>query len=314
MRRCVLNLALGFWQVCAVVAAEPKLPPLPPLPASPVTTFRALLAMSPEERNQALNDRSEAQQALLRARVAEYEALPAEQREERLRATDLYWHLQQLLRRAPAERQTLLASAPADLRSVLSERLALWDRLPEADREALLQHERAIRYFARLKLSTRPPLPAAGLSQAPALSLRLQADLAPLQNMGPTELKRIHQQWQQFFESPPARVERALQSMGEQERREMAEVLERFKRLPPAQRQVCIDSFARLASLPPAERAAFLKSAEKWESLTAQERATWRHLVTKLPPLPPTSVEVRPWLPNVAGKQNPPTNLPEGAF
>jgi hypothetical protein len=74
------------------------------------------------------------------------------------------------------------------------------------------------------------------------------------------------------------------------ERREMRAVLDRFKRLSDAQRQICIDSFARLAVLPSAERAAFLQSAERWEALSMEERETWRRVITKLPPLPPAAV------------------------
>jgi hypothetical protein len=95
-----------------------------------VATFRLLLSQSLAERAAALARRSEAQRTALLARLTEYEALPPEVREERLWATDLFWHVQQLLPRAPAERGELIAAAPVELRGVLAERLALWDPPP----------------------------------------------------------------------------------------------------------------------------------------------------------------------------------------
>jgi hypothetical protein len=282
-----LCVALHAAAASFAFGAVPSTPPLPPLPVSPVATFRELLAMAPAEREAALAARNEKQRAALQGRLSEYDALPEAQREARLRATDLYWHLNQLLRRAPGERVELLKSAPATLRPVLIQRLGLWDQLPAADREALLQHERTIRYFARLRETPMPPLPGSSVAPAPSVPLRIQAELARLQELSPAERQRLQGQWKQLFESPAPQAPRALQGMSREERTEMIEALRQFRELSPTQRQLCIDAFARLASMPPREQAEFLQSAERWEALPQEERAAWRRLITKLPPLPP---------------------------
>lgn len=278
-------------------ATLPSAPPMPPSAVSPVAAFRQLLALPPTERESALALRPEAQRTLIRARLADYDALPAEQRETRLRATDLYWHLQQLMVRPAGERAELLQLAPSDLRTVLEERLSLWDQLPESDRQTLRQHENAIRYFARWHgVPQPPPLPGPGVAAAPTIPLRLQADLNQLRALPARDRDRAVENWRQFFDAPGPKIERALELMSDTERAEMQEVLGKFRALPAAQRQTCIDSFARLANLPAPERAEFLRRAERWEQLPPAERAAWRRLVGMLPPLPPVP-DSRPALP-----------------
>ncbi len=294
----VISGLSGLCVMLAVGAELPVPPPAPPLPTSPVAVFRRLLSLDAAARALALAQRDEAHRSALASRLAEYDALPLEQREQRLLATDLYWHMQQLLPRPPAERSGLVANAPAPLQAVLSERLALWDRLPTSDREALLQHEQAIRYFAHMREITPPPLPItnASVAAAPAVPLRMQAELGRIQELSAPDRRHLVETWRQLFEATPDSPERntALRSMTALERREMNEVLERFRALPPAQRQICIESFARFATMKPSERVGFLRDAERWASLPAQERQAWRNLVTKLPPLPPIPESIPP--------------------
>ena len=74
-----------------------------PVPVhSPVDFFRQLLAMSPDQRAAALTNRSPEIRARILAKVDEYEALDPDDRELRLRATDLRWWLTPLLRLPPA--------------------------------------------------------------------------------------------------------------------------------------------------------------------------------------------------------------------
>ncbi|MCC7376481.1 MAG: DUF3106 domain-containing protein [Verrucomicrobiales bacterium] len=297
--KTIFGVVLGLGLLLAMpvagrAAAVP--PPFPPLPASPVKIFRQLLAMTPEERDRALAPRAEAQREVLRSRLAEYSALPEAQREDRLRATDLYWHFQQLLRRSGAERDTLLASAPEILRPILAERLAIWDRMPTADREALLKQERVVRYFAHVRQTEPqpPPLPGTSVSAAPPVPLRVQSQLAKVQELSPETRRRVQSQWREFVEAPTPAAEQKLKAMSEADRRDMERVLDRFRQLSGPQRQACIDSFARFAEMKPAERADFLRRAERWEALNSEERAQWRALVTKLPPLPPARISITP--------------------
>lgn len=281
-------------------------PPAPPLPRSPVAVFRILLSQSTAEREATLSRRNPAQRALIVARLAEYETLAPEVREERLMATDLFWHLQQLLPRAPAERGELIAVAPESLRAVLSERLAVWDAVPAGDRAVLLQHERAIRYFSQVREVSAPPLPGASGETRPA-RVRLSVDLPRMGELPAADRLRLVDTWRRFFDPQTAagltRRQRALQAMSEAERREMAAVLTRFQALPVEQRRVCLESFARFAALSPAERRGFLRNAERWESLAPEERRAWRDVVNKLPPVPPLAATIQfPPLPGAKGR------------
>lgn len=281
------------------------LPPPPPLPTSPVATFRHLLSLPAAERTHALAARPPRQREFLQTRLAAYEAMAPATREERLRATDLYWHLQQLVRRAPNERAALLASAPPDLRPVLGVRLAFWDGLSPEDRAALLENEGTLRYLAQTRTVAPPPLPRpatppmpTAVAAAPAVPLRVQAELTRLSQFAKSDLERIQENWHRFFEGSAPRRERALQEMSSQERRDMQQVLERFRRLSPEQRRSCVVSFTRLASMAPAQRSEFLRQAERWGSLPASERQAWRQIVNKLPLFPPLPVSaVEPPLP-----------------
>ncbi|MCX6895643.1 MAG: hypothetical protein NTZ16_09140, partial [Verrucomicrobia bacterium] len=112
-RRSWLWLLAGFaaGQLCAQPA--PKLPPVPPpMPGaqSPVDIFRKLLAQSPAEQKQFLADRSPETQRRILAKLREYESLKPDQRELRLRATELRWYLLPLLN-APATNRAMQLAA-----------------------------------------------------------------------------------------------------------------------------------------------------------------------------------------------------------
>ena len=312
----LVSILTSLGLMALAVGAQPPLPgnaalpPPPPLPISPVATFRHLLSLPPAARVDALAHRPESQRALLASRLAAYEALPPEIREERLRATDLYWHLHQLVRRAPQERAGLLDAAPADLRPVLSLRLAHWDRLSAEDRTALLENEGTLRYLAQTRPVVPPPLPSPGdsapptpqpplptpspvsLSAAPAVPLRAQAELSRLGRLRTADLARVQQHWHQFFDGASPRRNQALQELSAQERQEMQQVLDRFRRLTPDQRRTSVGSFSRLASMNPAERSEFLRNAERWTTLPPEERKAWRQIVNKLPVFPPLPTAV----------------------
>jgi hypothetical protein len=65
-------------------------PPVPKL-RSPVDSFRALLVMPTAERRQFLASRNTNVQERLAQKIREYQALTPEQRELRLKATELRW-------------------------------------------------------------------------------------------------------------------------------------------------------------------------------------------------------------------------------
>lgn len=106
---------------------------------NPVAVFRGLLAMRTDARATELSTQPERLRAVLTTRLRDYDALPAVEREGRLRATELRYFLNPLLMTLPATRATQLATVPESYRSLVEERLAAWDKLPaEIQREILL--------------------------------------------------------------------------------------------------------------------------------------------------------------------------------
>jgi len=246
--------------------ATNRLPPLPTI-QPPVVFFRQLLVMAPAERNHSLTDRPPEVRTRILAKVHEYELLGPDERELRLRATELRWQLTPLLRVPPAARGSQLALVPEEMRGLVQARLVQWDILPPPLQQEFLANDQALHYFAHVE--------PAGRATATA------------------QQQKIAEQFNQFFELTPAEKQQALTTLSEAERAQMEKTLRTFAQLPPPQRLQCVRNYAKFAGMSAAERTAFLKNAESWAKLTPQERQTWRDLVTHtpqwppLPPLPP---------------------------
>ena len=86
---------------------------------SPVDAFRELLAMTISEREKALTNRTPAVRARILAKVREYATLDPNDRELRLRATELRWYLLPLLPESPTNRDAQLATIPEALRPLV---------------------------------------------------------------------------------------------------------------------------------------------------------------------------------------------------
>ena len=104
--------------------------------------------MTPAGRKNYLTNRPPGIRARILAKVGEYEALDPNERELRLRATELRWYLLPLLHESPTNRAVRLAAIPDDLQPLVKNRLRQWDILPPALRAEFLASERTLRYFA----------------------------------------------------------------------------------------------------------------------------------------------------------------------
>jgi hypothetical protein len=223
--------------------------------------------MSPSERVAALTNRPAATRARILAKVREYQALDPDERELRLRATELRWYLTPLMRAPLAERDEELAQVPEDLRSLAQTRLAQWDLLPPAVQQELLAEDSTLHYFAQVDTTNRP--------------------------VADTEHQKISEQFNQFFELSPAEKSQTLNTLSEAERVQMEKTLKAFEQLPPPQRQQCIRNYAKFAGMSATDRAEFLKNAELWAQMPPSERQAWRDLVAHVPmwpPLPPPTL------------------------
>ena len=261
----------------------PPLPPkisatannlLPPVPQmrSPVLAFRELLAMSPHDRQSYLTNRAPEVRARILGKIREYQALEPDERELRLRATELRWYLTPMLRMAPADRTEHLAQVPEDLRGLVQTRLDQWNLLPPPLQQEFLANDHALHYFAKVEAT----------------------------NTVSAESAKISEQFNQFFELTPEEKKVTLNTLSDAERAQMEKTLQSFEQLPPQQRMQCVRNYAKFAGMTGVERAEFLKNAERWSKMSPQERQSWRDLVEHVPIWPP--------MPN-AGLPPPPPEL-----
>jgi hypothetical protein len=246
------------------------MPPSPP-GSSPVALFRKLLAMSPKERLDFLTNRPPPLRMRILAKVQEYEMLDPDERELRLRATELRWYLMPLLQINPTNatnRDEQLAQVPEDLRDIVKTRLTEWEILPPPLKQEFLENDRALHYFTRIE----PPGNSA-LDQ---------------------QRQKISDQFNQFFELTPPEKQAMLNTLSDPERAQMEKTLKTFDQLPPQQRSQCVLNYAKFAGMSPAERAEFLKNAERWSQMSPAERQTWRDLVAHVPSWPPLPPSIFP--------------------
>src|SRR5437660_3567894 len=91
--------------------------PAEPVPAkSPVAIFRELLNMDPAERTKALANRPEETRKQILAKIREYQSLRPDERELRLKVTELGYYLRPLMRTPATNRAVQLALIPAGYR------------------------------------------------------------------------------------------------------------------------------------------------------------------------------------------------------
>lgn len=241
------------------------IPPVPVLP-SPVNFFRQLLVMTPAERNNSLTNRTPEARAKILAKVREYQVLGPDERELRLRATELRWFLMPLLPLPPAQRTARFALMPEDLHALIQARLAQWDALPPATQQEFLANDKALRALAHVEPTNAPTASA--------------------------EQQKIADQFNQFFELTPEEKQQTLNTLSKAERAAMEKTLQSFNRLTPSQRELCLRNYAKFAGMSAEERADFLKNAEMWAQMSPKERQVWRDLVARIPAWPPMPAKI----------------------
>ena len=252
---------------------------LPPIPhsKSPVDLFRELLAMTPAERENSLTNRPPGIRDRILTKVRNYEALDPNERELRLRATELRWYLPPLMHESPTNRAAQLAAIPDDLRPLVKAHLMQWDILPPPLQKEFFESERALRYFTHVDLPISPPLPPMPPGH----------DLAHWNTLSEDQRQKITAQCNRFFELTPMEKKKTLNTLSDAERQQMEKTLDTFGKLPPAQRLQCIRAFTEFAGMSAQEKQDFLKNAQRWSQMSPKERQTWRDLVTHVPEWPP---------------------------
>jgi len=232
----------------------------PPLPAatsapssvpvkSPVDFFRELLAMTLAERKKTVADRPLENQRRLLAKVREYESLKPDQRELRLRVTELRWYLLPLMSTPATNRAVQLALIPEDDRKLVEDRLQQWDKLPSAARKDLLENEQTIQYFTQFEFSSAEQRQRILAGISPARRLQLEAGIWRWQSLSEDQRRKMGERFDRFFDLTPGEQEKALNSLSEAERRQMERTLRSFEKLPKVERALCIKSFEKFASM-----------------------------------------------------------------
>ena len=253
---------------------------------SPVALFRKLLAMTPAERQAAIASRPPDVQKRILDKLEEYEILPEELRDLRLRETELRWYLRPLMDEPLTNRAARLARIPEDQRKIVEERLQIWDLLPPSLQQQWTNDEMVANYFAQNPSATPQEQKDMLAIMPPGLRETLQAGLDRWNHMSEDQRRKALAGFNKMFEVKPEEQEKALDTVSDEERQQMEKTLEAYGKLTSAQRQQCIRSFEKFASMTVAERQQFLKNAARWSAMTPEEREKWRQLVTVAPIMP----------------------------
>ena len=249
---------------------------------SPVEYFRKLLAMSPQQLQSTLEKKSPKVRERILAKVNEYAAMDPDERELRLRATELRWYLAPLLQAPPDQRAAQLALVPMDLHDLVQSRLTEWEILPPPLQQEFLDNEHIAGYFAGLS-TTNINSEALGPNDAEQLRWNAYTE---------TERQAMITQFVAFFDLSQEEKQKALGEMTDIERQQMEKTLQAFDKLPGRQRAMCFRAFKKFSNMSREERAEFLKNAQRWSKMTPSERQAWRDLVAHVPQWPPLPTAV----------------------
>lgn len=256
---------------------------------SPVDLFRQLLTMTPDEREKFLNKRPLESRKRILVKVDEYEALDPNERELRLRATELRWYMMPLLRESPTNRTARLAQIPDGVRELVQARLDEWSILPPSLKQEFLDNENILHYFAHVDASNSP---AESSGREPN-----DAERAHWNALSEPERRQVMAGFNQFFELTTDEKEKALNTLSDVERRQMDKALQAFGKMPDEQRAECVNAFGKFANMTAQEQTEFLRNAERWAAMSPIERQAWRDLVVNVPQWPPLPVGFVPPLP-----------------
>ena len=255
----------------------------PPLPPSPADTFRSILGMPEAERQKFLGSLSSQKRQIVLLKLDEYRGLPAEQREERLRALQVRVWVPRLIKMPLSNRVERLAGMQPAERQLIEARLAKWDELPQDKQKELFTNELAIRTIISSPEKFNPTLPPFPPDPKVAKELKHWFELTAAHRGD------VLARFEYFLEdvNPEQRATIIAQRPG------MAKTVAPIASLTKDQRERYLAGLKRFDALTPAERHTFLIRVRHWEKMTPEQRQSWRVLAKKLtppaaPPPPPT--------------------------
>jgi Protein of unknown function (DUF3106) len=247
------------------------------MPPSPIDYFRKLLMLTPQQREAALANKSPEVRVKILAKVSEYSVLDPNERELRLRATELRWYLVPIMHDAPAARDADLARVPDDIRVVVKMRLTQWEILPPSLQQEFLENERIVGYFSGVDSANS----AAGATTVS------DADRSHWDALPESQRNALIGEFNQFFALSPVEKQKAIGGLSRNDRTQMENMMQALDKLPPVQRARCLSAYAKFAGMTPLQRAEFLKDAQRWSQMSPHERKAWDDLAQHVPQWPP---------------------------
>ena len=272
---------------------------LQPPARSPVESFRRLLAMSPAERDQFLTNVPAAKRERILAKVEQYQMVPPDFRELRLRVTELRWYLLPLLKAPATNRTALLALVPEPYQQLIAARLQEWDIWPPQLRDEVLQYESSMANLLGRDLSGKTVVQPQMVVDDLAEKDRRELDrkLARWQAMPADEREQLYASFRHFFELSDEEQQKTLDALSQPERQVTEKAIGPIEKWPKSQQQQYMTALRRFVELSPAERQRFMKNAEHWQQMSPEERQAWRDLVQRLSGTPRLMTISAPLLP-----------------
>jgi hypothetical protein len=275
------------------------IPPTPLPTQSPIQFFRRLLAMSPEELEQALAVKAPPQRPVLLAKIKEYKEMPEKKRELRLHLLQLRLYMLPLMNTPASDRAMRLAAIPEKDRPVVQARLQDWDRLSADEQALILRNDTNLHYFLfRGYSSPTMEQEAIAIIIPPERGRRLEEAIAHWHALPEAQREDISLKLGHFLIRDPAEWQRLLNTLPDHDRLPMQHILERLTTFSREQRLRWVDGFSKFASLSPQERCRFILQAERWQKMSNQERDLWRLIVARTrSPSPSLKPGDLPWPP-----------------
>jgi hypothetical protein len=271
--------------------------PAPPLPTSPVNNFRFWLNLAPAERAPLLAKMSDAERKALEAKLAYYDSLPVDARDLRLRETQLHWQLLELMKLPPSQRAERLAQVPASQRELVQSRLKQWDALPAAKQKTFLENEDVIGVY--LQMQEAPPRERGQVltSMPPDVRMPLEQRLQKWNNLPPVQRQEMSDRFAEMFQLEDREKEKIIAALPEDVRKQFDQLNDSLKNLPPEERKRCTAALNKFLKMSPEDQTRFLANAARWQKMSEKEHNTWRHIVNKVPQIPPLPPGFEPPVP-----------------
>lgn len=270
------------------VPGPPDLPPpMPPASRAVVDQLRALVSADLAHREERLGQVGANVQQYLRARLAQLDALGADERELVLRLEELQHHFADIVRESGTVRDVALRRSPAHLRPLLEDRVRAWEALDRGTRSLILENESSLALFAQME---RTPVGGHSdlLAQVPeAYRAGLDGQWARWRALPASTRARAVREFERFFRLSADEQERTLAVLSTAERERIEKALADLSRMSERERLLRVRTFSRFAGMSEQERSNYLANAEAWRGFRPREREAWLKLVSTLPPRPP---------------------------